>query len=380
MTCIEELPAPPRRCARRWLQGAFLFLALGLAPIAQAQAPERLPQWLAGAGLFEWVEIPGTRIDQAQAWKNYKGARGNTGKRGILAYSGAAVKAQGSEFFIAGGGHLDYAGNEVFSIRLGDDHPQWVRRNDPSVETPMNTPYYPDGRPSSRHTYRNLIYSEARQRLIFFGGAPWGDKPTYNNLVDSFDPVANDYDPRNTIASAPGLIGGPSGTGMDKDGNFYVHSYRNGHLYKWEQRTNTWLDFGKRGGMRYDTPYALDTRRNRLFRIPWGSFPARFYDLNHEGTFTEVHIGGPASKEINTGNSLIYDPVLDVFWLWKFNETSLYRITASTFNATVQRVTGLQPPATKGKIYTRFNHVPELRGIVLMTNTKNNLMFIRTSE
>lgn len=358
----------------------FLFITgISCFAAALAVAKNKFPIWLAGSSVFEWVEIPNTRIDQTTAWKNYKGARGNTGKRGLLAYSGAAVKADGSEFFIAGGGHLDYAGNEVFSIRLDADRPVWVRRNDPSADTPMNSPYYPDGRPSSRHTYRNLVYSEAYGRLISFGGAPWGDKPRYDNLVASFDPATNDYDPPGTIASAPGLIGGPSGTGMDARGNFYIHSHRNGRLYMWRQQSNTWVDFGKRGGMRYDTPYALDTKRNRLFRIPWGNYPARIYDLDHEGAFTNVRIGGPAASQIDTGNSLVYDPVVDVFWLWKFGENVLYRIDAASFAATVQPVTGALPPVSKGKIYSRFHYVPELRGIVLMTNTRSSLMFIRTA-
>lgn len=371
----------PARDFRLWFSFLLLLLLLvsSFGTSMQVHAKERLPAWLADAGLFEWVEIPDTRIDQTDAWKNYKGARGNTGKRGLLAYSGAAVKARGSEFFIAGGGHLDYAGNEVFSIRLDADRPAWVRRNDPSTDTPMNSPYYPDGRPSSRHTYRNLVYNDAYARLLFFGGAPWGDKPTYNNFADSFDPAINDYDPAGTIAPAPGLIGGPSGTGMDAAGNFYILSHRNGHLYQWRQESNTWVDFGKRGGMRYDTPYALDLRRHRLFRIPWGSFPARVYDLDRNGAFRNVEIGGPAASQIDTGNSLVYDPVVDVFWLWKFNDNRLYRIDAATFSATVQPVTGSLPPSSKGKIYSRFNYLPELRGLVLMTNSRTNLLFIRTA-
>ncbi len=369
----------PARGFRLSFSFLLLLLMFGFGTNTRVDAKERLPAWLADAGLFEWVEIPDTRIDQTDAWKNYKGARGNTGKRGLLAYSGAAVKASGSEFFIAGGGHLDYAGNEIFSIRLGDDRPQWIRRNDPSVETPMNTPHYPDGRPSSRHTYRSLIYSDAYERLLFFGGALWGDKAIYTNFIDSFNPATNDYDPTGTIASAPGPIGGPSGTGMDAEGNFYILSHRNGHLYQWQQKNNSWVDFGKRGDMRYDTPYALDLKRHQLFRIPWHSFPARVYDLDRDGAFRNIEIEGPVASQINTGNSLVYDPVVDVFWLWKFNDNSLYRIDAATFLATVQPVTGPPPLPSKGKIYSRFNYLPELRGLILMTNSKNNLLFIRTA-
>ncbi len=369
----------PARNFRLWFS-FLLLLMFGFGASMQVHAKERLPAWLADADLFEWVEIPDTQIDQADAWKNYKGARGNTGKRGLLAYSGAAVKTRGSEFFIAGGGHLDYAGNEIFSIRLGDDLPQWIRHNDPSTDTPMNTPYYPDGRPSSRHTYWNLVYDSKLDRLLFFGGAPWGDKPTYNNLVDSYNFSINDYDLPGTIASAPSLIGGPSGTGIDNNGNFYIHSHRNGHLYYWQEKTNSWNDLGRKGGARNGIPYALDTKRHRLFRIPGSNSGARYYDLNRNGLITNVQITGPAAEQISSGSSMVYDPVTDIFWLWKRNEDTLYQINASTFIAMMRHTTGIKPTTSKEQVYGRFNYLPELKGLILMVNSRTPLMFIRTAE
>jgi hypothetical protein len=344
---------------------------------------DRLPAWVASAGVFEWKAVPGSRLGETEAWTGYKGAAGTIGKRGIFAYSGGVVRTRTSELFIAGGGHLDYAGNEIFSISLGEDAPAWTRRIDPSPSTPSNTPYYPDGRPSSRHTYRNLAYSEALDRIIFFGGAPWGNKPTYNKLVDSFDPSSNEYGAPGLIASAPRPIGGPVGTGMAANGDFYIHHNSDRHLYKWEQSTNTWHDLGDRGTLQYETPYALDTKRNRLFRIPWGSHPAKIFDLNNAGIPSKVEIKGPAAASIDTGASLVYDPVVDVFWLWKRNDPNLYRIDAATFSASVQPVSGPLPTvAYKGathRIYGRFSYVPGLRGLVFMLDETSEVMFIRTA-
>lgn len=353
------------------------------APGSSNTAGGSLPAWLATTQVFEWRDVPDSRIVDAEQWNNYKGAAGNSGKGGLFAYSGGTVKPEGSEFFIAGGGHTNYAGNEVFSITLGSDAPKWIRRNDPSNPTPMDVTHYPDGRPSSRHTYRNLIYSTALKRLIFFGGAPWGYNPKYHNVADTFDPAKNDYDPPGLVATAPRTIGGPVGTGVSAAGDFYIHHDKDDHLYKWEQSTNTWHDLGKKGGIQYETPYTVDTKRNRLFRIPWGSQPARIYDLNKNGDYTNITITGPAAATINTGAGLVYDPVNDVYWLMKRNDATLYRIDAETFSATAQTVTGAVPPAVykdaRHNLYGRFNYVPELRGLVLLQDETSSVKFVRTA-
>ncbi|GAA4404824.1 hypothetical protein [Quisquiliibacterium transsilvanicum] len=342
-----------------------------------------LPAWLSSAKVFEWRAVPGSRLEETEAWTGYKGAAGNMGKAGILSYSGGVIRTKTSELFIAGGGHLDYAGNEIFSIGLASDSPVWTRRIDPSTSTPWDTSYYPDGRPASRHTYRNLAYSEALDRIIFFGGAPWGNQPIATNLVDTFDPNTNEYGPPNLITSAPRTIGGPVGTGMAANGDFYIHQFKDNHLYKWQQSSNTWFDLGPKGTTQYDTPYAVDTKRNRLFRIPWGSYPARIYDLQNAGALSNVELRGPAAPSIDQGASLVYDPVVDVYWLWKRNDANLYRIDAETFEATVQPVDGILPKVAykdaRHRIYGRFNYVPKLRGLVFMLDHETDVMFIRTA-
>lgn len=170
---------------------------------------------------------------------------------------------------------------------------------------------------------------------------------------------------------------------MAANGDFYIHHYSDGHLYKWQQSTNSWFDLGKKGNMQYETPYALDTKRNRLFRVRWGSQPARIYDLNDNGAFSNVEVGGPAAESIDTGASMVYDPVVDVYWLWKRNDANLYRIDAETFEASVQPVTGTLPKVeyrdARHRVYGRFNYMPELRGLVFMLDHTTDVMFIRTA-
>jgi hypothetical protein len=75
-----------------------------------------------------WIEVPGTRIADVQGAFQSPGGY----KPYVNSYSGACVKDSGSEVFLAGGGHADYAGNEVYTLRLQSDAPKWVRRRNPT--------------------------------------------------------------------------------------------------------------------------------------------------------------------------------------------------------------------------------------------------------
>lgn len=348
-----------------------------------ALPPGTLPQWLASSAVFEWREIPDTRLDASEAWNNYKAAPGVMGKRGLFAYSGGAVKNKGSELFIAGGGHLDYAGNEIFSIKLNSHRPQWTRRIDPSTKIAPNVPYYPDGRRSASHTYWGLQFINASNRLMFFGNSPYASLPTYYPTVDGFDPEANEYEPAGTYASQD-HIAGPSGIARDAQENVYVHSMTNGKLYKWTRASNKWSELTKDTTFSYGTPYAIDTKRNRMFRPRMGTRSAAYFDLENGAARVFVEITGPGTQALTTApRQIVYDPILDAYWLWATNDSNLYRIDAKTFVMTVQPITG-KPPSAAYKsglhnTYGRFNYVPELRGLVLIHDPSDSVYFIRTA-
>jgi len=169
----------------------------------------------------------------------------------------------------------------------------------------------------------------------------------------------------------------------DAQDNVFVHSAGDGNLYKWTQATNTWTNLGYRGAFQHDTPYAIDTKRNRMFRPPTDAASAAYFDLNNDGAITSVIVSGPAAPKIVGGAQIVYDPFNDAYWYWQRNDATLYRIDASTFSATVQPVAGLLPRVAyidaRHNIYGRFNYVPELRGLVFMLDASGSVFFIRTA-
>ncbi len=358
-------------------------------PIAEKSisAPRPLPSWASTLPLHQWHEIPGTELQRSDAWTSYKGSKGGS-KAGILAFSGGAIKTSGSELFIAGGGHTDYSGNEVFSIVLGAEHPKWVRRIDPSVAPPLpdkNIPYYEDGRPASRHTYWTLQFIDQRNLLVFFGApALWARNGRSEDVVDAFDPEKNDYLPAGTLLGYPGIGNYATGIAKDAEGNVYVHITRTGELVRWNQQSNTWTSLGKKGQYQYETPYAIDTRRNRMVRMANGKTSAAYFDLTRNGTRVDIVVKGAAAQQVGNVGQLVYDPGADVFWFWKRGDSELYRIDPETWEATLQPVSGTAPNNTrltsKHNTYGRFSYAPELGGLIFMRDHTSNIYFNRTSR
>lgn len=101
----------------------------------------------------------------------------------VSAWSGGAWDEAGKRLLITGGGHADYAGNEVY--QWSAESGLFSRLNNPSGAVgntgTLNdgldgaTPVYFDGRPRSAHTYNHLLYRDGVlwnfQGSTYSGGA-----------------------------------------------------------------------------------------------------------------------------------------------------------------------------------------------------------------
>src|SRR5574340_961361 len=112
-------------------------------------------------------------LDPVEYW-------GNRQHSIIRAWSGFGWDSQRSSLIIYGGGHANYAGNDVYIWNAGTQ--LWGRASLPSqvqpdangkvftVDGPMNSPI-------SAHTYDNDLYLKVSDRYITFGGAVWDSGP-----------------------------------------------------------------------------------------------------------------------------------------------------------------------------------------------------------
>ena len=107
----------------------------------------------------------------------------------IVPWSGGAADDAHQRLIVWGGGHSDYAGNEVSVLNLKGT-PSWERFTSPTMPVPFvwdgkhweglkpyfirlhdGGKYQPGASPSSRHTYNSLQYVPYQNKLYSFGGS-----------------------------------------------------------------------------------------------------------------------------------------------------------------------------------------------------------------
>lgn len=118
---------------------------------------------------------------------------GNFGHLAIThAWTGGCVDQDRREYILAAnGGHLDYAGNEVYACALGEESPAWVRLNDPSTDTSGDPAYnadgdYNDGKVRAVHGWNRCEWGNGK---IWYGGlgGPYAPNSRWSTACWSFD-------------------------------------------------------------------------------------------------------------------------------------------------------------------------------------------------
>ena len=116
------------------------------------------PAWYQAATDKQWTSLTGGPAPQLSNVNPCPGGgcsySGNTGQASVVLANVGATASPDSMIIAFQGGHVDYAGNEVYEYMFSEDVPRWYRRVDPSTSVQIDTPYYADGRPTSRHGYK----------------------------------------------------------------------------------------------------------------------------------------------------------------------------------------------------------------------------------
>lgn len=352
------------------------------------------PAWVTNQPLMTWGQVPGTRADTVL----FDPAGRDIGR--AFGWCGAALKHAGSEIFMTTGGHADGSSNSVYSLKLNQETPAWVRRNAPTMAgLTQDSPYYADNRPSARHTYWNIQFNQSRNLLMFFGAAAvWGTGGAHFSNVDAFDPVTNDYLPPNlpsgSFPNVPISMTTDRSIVMDDADNCYHQSGAGTAVVsRWDNAANTWANLpGTRNVFNYATPLVFDAVRNRLVRFD----PTRAVLLALPGAVQSFasNYSGPAAAYIGNRASAAVIPSIgsaldDKYIVVRFNKVSvptgdvleLYVVDPETFEVTVASVAGTKPVLPSqdgaGSFYGRFMYVPELKIIAFLSREFQDVYFLR---
>jgi hypothetical protein len=348
--------------------------------VMSAVADTTLPTWVNALAIGQWYEIPNTKLSSADPSPIPPGASGPSSK--IDAWTSLAVDYVNSKVYqVAGGGHTDYAGNEVNVLTLNTQTPGWSQVLAPTPAASVQTgPYYVDGRPTSRHHYYGIVFVQQVNRVMLFSGSQW-ENGWFTNKVDSYNIASNTYSAAGTHPNIPQPLddaittngGLPSVTLDPSTGDVYLSVNNNSAV--WRRSTNAWAPLS--GGVNgFYSMSAFDTTRNRFLVLS---------DVDHHiytpgAGWSSVTITGANAINVLVRNSaMFYVPALDAYLVRQGNAGgTIYKVNAATFEATTFATTGgSSVPSNLNGPFNKFVYLPKLKGAVYVPIYDGNAWFVR---
>lgn len=349
---------------------ALAWVAAGPPGAAPAHAQDALG----------WHELPDTRIrSHCPAEAQYPGITGGTGCDSVTsAWSGAAFDIEGNRMLINGGGHADWAGNEVYELDL--DTRTMRRINAPSHPlrdgcVDANDSTYVDGRPVSRHTYNHLAFIEELNLLLLVGGSRW-QCGFFDNDTWTFDPALDRWMRR-------GGAGGPAadfGLSLARDPATGLIWARDSYdLYAYDPSTHAWQRrsaVNDRALSSYKSA-VIDPRRGRYFIYVAGQRALLHYDIRGgSNALTIAERAAPTCAFMDDDAAgWAYDPRLDRLVAWNGGDL-VHLLNPDTAVCTTLNFPG-GPVAHEQGTYGRFAYSPRDDVFVTCNDIDENCRILR---
>jgi hypothetical protein len=301
------------------------FIHLGLIILLARYAAVCLSGPIEDMQPGEWLELP--CVNKIRNILPSPLPAGNGPKSIISAWNSGAYDTKRDRLIITGGGHNDYAGNELYAFDINTF--KWERIWGPSSSGPI-----------SRHTYDGLEYLPNIDRFWVHGGSKWsgGGYQTPDTWVFNFDNLSwtrkadyskstlemvSAYDP----ATGNMIVGGPNS---------------NNGIMEYNPITDKWTQFMDRS-VNYGQTAALHPEL-RIF-ISVGSGDLRAYNLNAKvyQNWTNSAIG-PSTITNARYPGIDYDPISKKLVAWS-GGMDVYSLDVATKTWTKHTGTGDNPGA-----------------------------------
>jgi hypothetical protein len=363
-----------------------LAVMLGTLPFfdANANRPTPLAEIPSRLG---WYEVPGSKLQSVCPPNdvNHESYAFASQCSGIVrAWNGAIADTKRNRLIVWGGGHGDYAGNEVYEFDLATL--QWKRLNDPSPVTPCQETTS-DGKPNSRHTYGGLAYIADEDRMFVFGGVVYcphgmGSNGTWTLGLDSLDWTRMD----------PAHGGSPND---ENHGAVAAYDPKTKLVYVYDRASGFWsYDYGRNTYKRLNNSTPLDLHSNAVVD-PKSELFLTFGD----GQIWAVSIaakGGhnPQDRSRATGcegltkyasPGLAYDPVQDRVVGWPDFGPAVYLYDSHSNSCTTMTFNDGAPPDSahagsphsSNGTFGRFQYFPSYGVFVLVSDSDANVRTLR---
>lgn len=398
---------------------------------------------IASVPVGRWVAVPGsqldflracpteTDIDSEHAYLAAPNYKWNFYCAGLInAENGAAFDAQANRMLVWGGGHADYAGNEVYAYNLSGPNPGWEHLNLPSplpdqcdmrggnhcagmgsIEYLMDSPNTPNRLvPASRHTLDTLQFIPEmgeQGSLWAYSGAVW-QGGFVSAATWSFDTAQQSWTEHrrwnNTFPEVnPDITARPANIlqGLDvfsvRDpitGSIYAHGNR--RLKKFDPVSKEWTlltDDNNVSQTSVHSTAAYDYEHKKLVVIGGSAdfvISPSYYDIIGEGSeqkaiYHKLISTGDNEIEFTDGPGIDYDPDANVFVAWHGGR-SIYVLNMQVDQPRWEQILleGDDPgPSAIMGTFGRLRYVPDKKMFMLINRVAvedDGFTLIKTTE
>ena len=347
-----------------------MFVFLAVSP-ASAIGLQDLRAKLQKTPPGSWVElqssadgkIPDTHLTRVFPERLGHPAWGTRGPKAVIgSWSGGAFDSDSSRFYVFGGGHRAYGGNEVYVFDLPSL--RWIRLTDPSAFHSSKR-RMADDTPLSRHTYDGLVWLNDPPRMLVMGGAPWSRSGGFNNSVWTFNPRTLEWKRRRKMprqANPPFSAFDPVGREVIVLGRKYILGYR--------PKDDSWRSIGKTAWLSEGSA-AMDSTRRRLVVIDKKAVWTCVVERNCNAGLRRLPITGDKFRP-SRDYGLVYVPNRDSFLAWK-GGAEVWRLNADTMAWTVHRPIDRAAPVARGNTFGRWQYVTALDAMIGVRAANRNV-------
>lgn len=358
-----------------------------------------VPAWWSGITQGTWGSLPNSTFSASGVGWAGTNPGGSGGYQTIVtAWGGGVLNTVGCYYdgvfhsgtfmVIWGGGHSDYAGNEVYAYGpMESDSAVWHRLTDPTIPAANNAARI-GGQPVSRHTYDSLQFIPALNKMLAMGvGGKYssGGDDLASDLFNFADNTWASNDTGYTASIGSGGMLNSQGGYNPTTGKAWLKLVGNStKLLSYDVAGGSWTNYNiNNPDYASNSKGAICPTENVLVTISTtGTLLVSDLAAPTNAIYTPTTTGtGP-----NAGSyTLEWDTINNRFVAWNASGTAVYFLSvpadpvAGTWAWTsAAGSSGTTPAAaTASGTYGRFRFCASLGGIVLMPTAVNPISFYK---
>lgn len=323
-----------------------------------------------------WYQVPNSRLETVFPDPE---PDGYTGPRSVTdAWNGGAYDTRRDKMIVWGGGHMDYAGNEVYAFDVATL--RWSRLDNPSTSTPLDVCFYPDGRPSPPHTYNQVHYSAALDAFVAVGRTSvYGSGNTVCGDVSAYNLDTRQWRKLASVGNSDAVQQGTSAVDPSTGRIYAVGNLNSQAVY--DPASNSWSNLQNNTvGLGLYRTAAIDP--NRRIMVAVGDPSTATSSLSSFGEFRTQSTSGDKTLEAKNSPGFVFDPTINKFVGWS-GGTAVYVLDPA--NWTWQKVSAaatnsVTPTAPVGAgTFGRFRYVPSRNVYILVNRSSDDVYFYKLS-